>query len=99
VRLSELPKDTTAHVVHVEAVDDADAIARRLRDLGFVQGEAVRIVATGPFGADPLLVRIGHTRFALRRTEAARVRVTRDAIVAKPAAAAARTATPEELAS
>ena len=75
MRLSELKKDTLAHVVGVESVDAGDAISRRLRDLGFVHGEAVRIVATGPFGADPLLVRIGHTRFALRRTEAARVRI------------------------
>jgi ferrous iron transport protein A len=35
----------------------------------------VRIVAHGPIGADPLLIQIGFTRFALRRTEAARVLV------------------------
>lgn len=62
----------------VLAVDDngpVDAIAQRLRDLGFVNGEPVRIVARGPIGADPLLVQIGYTRFALRRAEAARVRI------------------------
>jgi ferrous iron transport protein A len=32
-------------------------------------------VARGPIGADPLLVQIGSTRFALRRAEAARVSV------------------------
>jgi ferrous iron transport protein A len=100
MRLSELKKDTVAHVVGVQAVDADDHIARRLRDLGFVRGEAVRIVATGPFGADPLLVRIGHTRFALRRTEAARVEVTLDALEAPaPAVAAARVAATEDLAS
>jgi ferrous iron transport protein A len=36
----------------------------------------VQIMATGPFGAEPLLVQIGFTRFALRRGEAARVRVS-----------------------
>ena len=50
-----------------------DAIARRLRELGFVEGERVEVVASGPFGAEPLLVQIGFTRFALRRSEAARV--------------------------
>jgi ferrous iron transport protein A len=30
-------------------------------------------VARGPLGADPLLVQIGFTRFALRREEARRV--------------------------
>jgi ferrous iron transport protein A len=75
VRLSELDKGVAAQVESVEAKDAGDAIARRLRDLGFVRGEPVRIVATGPFGAEPLLVHIGHTRFALRRAEASRVRV------------------------
>lgn len=82
MRLSELPKGTAAMVEDVEALDAADAIARRLRDLGFVRGEPVRIVATGPLGAEPLLVHIGHTRFALRRSEAARVRVRTEARVA-----------------
>jgi ferrous iron transport protein A len=88
VRLSELPKGTTAHVERVEDQHGSDAIARRLRHLGFVRGEAVRIVATGPFGGEPLLVQVGYTRFALRRNEAARVRVTTAvADVASPAAA------------
>ena len=52
-----------------------DAIARRLRELGFVAGEQVVVVAAGPFGAEPLLVQVGFTRFALRRAEAARVRL------------------------
>jgi ferrous iron transport protein A len=64
----------------VDAVHDAqaaDRIAQRLRDLGFVDGEPVRVIAVGPLGADPLLIQIGSTRFALRRSEAARVSVTR----------------------
>ena len=75
MRLSELPKGVAAQVEGVEAQGAADHIARRLRDLGFVRGEPVRIVATGPLGAEPLLVHIGYTRFALRRSEAARVQV------------------------
>lgn len=64
------------------AVEDAaanDAIARRLRELGFVAGERVEVMATGPFSAEPLLVQIGFTRFALRRSEAARVQVNVEA--------------------
>jgi ferrous iron transport protein A len=60
-------------VERVEARSGNDSIARRLRDLGFVAGEEVRITATGPVGAEPLLVQVGYTRFALRRAEAARV--------------------------
>ena len=91
MRLSELPKGTTARVVGVETVDAADPIACRLRDLGFVRGEPVRILATGPFGADRLLVHIVDTRFALRRGEAARVTVTLDALAPVPVAAPADT--------
>jgi ferrous iron transport protein A len=75
VRLSELPQGTAAVVQDVENIQDGDGIAKRLRDLGFVNGEPVRIVALGPIGAEPLLVQIGYTRFALRRAEAARVLV------------------------
>jgi ferrous iron transport protein A len=75
VRLSELAKGATAVIHDVEDSQQNDPISRRLRDLGFVRGEPVRIVAQGPIGGDPLLVEIGFTRFALRRAEAARVQV------------------------
>nr|WP_269089349.1 FeoA domain-containing protein [Xylella taiwanensis] len=64
--------------VVVEAVEDRqpnDVIARRLRELGFVAGEEITVLATGPLGREPLLVQVGYTRFALRRAEAQRIRV------------------------
>ena len=79
MKLTELPRRAAALV---EAVDDLmpnDAIARRLRELGFVNGERVEVMAAGPFSAEPLLVQIGYTRVALRRAEAARVRVVPEA--------------------
>jgi len=69
----------SATVLDVNDNGTNDTIAQRLRDLGFVAGEPVRLVARGPLGADPLLVQIGYTRFALRRAEAARVTVTTEA--------------------
>ena len=75
VRLSELPKGAPAVVDRVHDAHAADPIAQRLRDLGFVDGEPVRVVAIGPMGGDPVLIQIGYTRFALRRAEAARVSV------------------------
>ena len=75
MRLSDLSPGADAVVQHVEATSPSDPIARRLGDLGFVAGEPVRLVARGPVGADPLLVQVGFTRFALRRSEAARVHV------------------------
>ncbi len=73
--LSELPAFTAATVVEVRDVAEGDAIGRRLRELGFVRGEPVKIVGKGFFGSDPLLIQIGFTRFALRRAEAARILV------------------------
>ncbi|EPX99428.1 iron transporter FeoA [Ralstonia sp. AU12-08] len=78
-------------VDHVEDREPADPISQRLRELGFVTGEVVRVVAVGPFGGDPLVVQVGFTRFALRRQEAARVRLRAEA--AKQPAAEAIAAT------
>ncbi|ARQ89812.1 FeoA family protein [Stenotrophomonas geniculata] len=71
--LSELPLHTSAVVESVQDLHANDAIARRLRELGFVKGEEVRLVAKGPVGGEPLLVQVGFTRFALRISEAKRV--------------------------
>lgn len=73
MRLSDLSRNQYAVVQRVEATSANDPIAERLIDLGFVPGETVRLTAVGPVGADPLLIQIGFTRFALRKSEAARV--------------------------
>ena len=75
MRLSELQDQVTAVVTAVEDRVPVDPIARRLRELGFVRGEPVRIVARGPVRKDPVLVQVGFTRFALRKAEADRVMV------------------------
>lgn len=75
MKLTDLPHRTAAFVDEVLDLSANDAIARRLRELGFIAGERVEIVAAGPFGAEPLLVQVGFTRFALRRAEADRVRL------------------------
>ena len=73
--LLALPRLAEARVLSVDDRRSGDVIARRLRELGFVPGELVRVVAQGPLGGDPLLVQVGFTRFALRRAEAERVQV------------------------
>ena len=80
MRLTDLPRRIAALVERVEDHMPNDAIARRLRELGFVAGEAVEVIAAGPLGAEPLLVQVGFTRFALRRTEADRVLIRPEAI-------------------
>lgn len=74
-KLTDLPLGAQGEVSHVDDRAPVDMISARLRDLGFVRGEPVRIVAAGPIGGDPLLVQVGFTRFALRNGEASRVMV------------------------
>jgi ferrous iron transport protein A len=50
-------------------------LQRRLRELGFMEGEPVCVLRRGQPGGEPLAVRIGASTFALRRIEAACVRV------------------------
>ncbi len=78
ISLDQLPNHQWATVLDVLRPSDAEGreLVLRLTEIGFVPGEAVRIVATGVPGREPLAVRLGHTTFALRRHEAALVRVT-----------------------
>lgn len=74
VQLTELPVGVAARVVSV-ADGDSPEMCRRLAELGFLPGEKLRIVARGFMSREPLAVRIGTSTFALRRFEAACVRV------------------------
>ena len=76
IRLNDLSLGTLARVVSVSA-DAATPfeLGRRLAELGFLPGEAVRIVARGLMARAPIAVRIGTGTFALRLFEAACIRV------------------------
>jgi len=63
-------------VQHVQAPHTAPEWARWLEEIGFQVGEHVMLMAKALPGGDPLVVRIGQSTFALRRAEAACVRVT-----------------------
>ncbi len=67
-----VPVGKTVFVLRVEG---EDALAQRLTDLGFWQGTEVQLVRRAPLG-DPIEYRLRGYRLALRRREAARVRVT-----------------------
>jgi ferrous iron transport protein A len=77
IRLADLAPGTTARVVSVSPADAAAPaeLGRRLAELGFLPGEAVRIVARGLMARAPIAVRIGTGTFALRLFEAACIRV------------------------
>ena len=75
--LTDLKTGATARVVSVAPADGAapKELGRRLAELGFLPGEAVRVVARGLLAREPIAVRIGTGTFALRRFEAACIRV------------------------
>jgi ferrous iron transport protein A len=74
-RLHELQLHTPALVHEVFAPEASPEWRTRLEEIGFLPGEAVRVIARGAPGADPLVVRIADSTFALRRAEAACVQV------------------------
>jgi ferrous iron transport protein A len=77
IQLTDLGVGKRARVVSVSAVDGTTPVelGRRLAELGFLPGEAVRVVARGLMARAPIAVRIGTGTFALRLFEAACVRV------------------------
>ena len=58
----------------IVGIDGDDALAQRLASSGLWHGATIERLARAPFG-DPLLFRVHGYRLALRRSEAARVRV------------------------
>ncbi len=56
----------------VQKIAGDDPVARRLADLGFWPGSVVRLERQAPLG-DPILVRVGGYRLALRRAESRRI--------------------------
>lgn len=75
--LDQLPLRARALVTDLLPARDAQerGIVLRLLEIGFLPGEAVRVLARGGLGGDPIAVRVGQATFALRRREASMVRV------------------------
>ena len=58
----------------IEGLEGPETDCRRLIDLGFTPGEEVDVVRATPLG-DPLVVAVRGSQLALRRREAAWIRV------------------------
>ena len=52
-----------------------ERVTLRLKELGFLPGALLKIIGFGLLGSDPLAVQVNGTKFALRRAEAAKIRV------------------------
>jgi ferrous iron transport protein A len=74
-RLDEAPQGVAFRVREVSTDPLVPERARQLEEIGFFPGERVMVMARGVPGADPLVVRIGLSTFALRRAEAACIRI------------------------
>ena len=64
-------------------------VTRRLWELGFLPGALISVVGFGLLNRDPVAVKIGGTKFALRRAEAQKVLVTSTLVDVERAAKAA----------
>jgi len=58
------------HVSHGAHSLSAPELESRLLELGFVEGADIKVLHEGPFGRDPIAVRVNDTTIALRRREA-----------------------------
>ena len=76
ISLDRLEIGTKALVLSIDwaALDEAEAC--RLRHFGFDDGITVEPLHLGPFGRDPLAIRVGRMTVAIRRRHARAVRVS-----------------------
>ena len=73
--LESLRVGTPARIGEIDWGALDSACAGRLRDFGFEEGVAVESLHQGPFGRDPMAVRVGRMIVAIRRSHARAIRV------------------------
>jgi ferrous iron transport protein A len=75
IGLDQLELGTKALVASIDwdVLDHSEAC--RLKDFGFDEGVAVEPLHLGPFGRDPIAIRVGRMTVAIRRRHAGAVRV------------------------
>jgi ferrous iron transport protein A len=75
ISLDRLSVGTKARVSSVDwaALDEGEAC--RLRHFGFDEGVTVETLHLGPFGRDPIAIRVGRMTVAIRRRHAGAISV------------------------
>ena len=76
IALDQLRVGTKARVETIDwaALDSAES--SRLQHFGFDEGVTVEPLHLGPFGRDPIAIRVGRMTVAIRRRHAGAIRVT-----------------------
>lgn len=69
-----MAKGALARIASIEAAPDLEA---KLREIGFAEGDEVEMLGRGPFGGQPLAVRLNRRIIALRSVEARALRLER----------------------
>ena len=75
VALDQLKVGTRARVSAIRWDGLEDGEACRLRHFGFDEGVTVEPLHLGPFGRDPIAIRVGRMTVAIRRKHAGAIRV------------------------
>ena len=77
--LDQLKLGTLARISGIDWALLQEGEVSRLKHFGFDEGVAVQPLHLGPFGRDPLAVRVGRMTVAIRKAHARAVRVTLEA--------------------
>jgi ferrous iron transport protein A len=75
IRLDQLALGTRARVSAIDWDSLDPSEGARLRHFGFDEGVTVEPLHLGPFGRDPLAIRVGRMMVAIRRRHAGAIRV------------------------
>ena len=75
ISLDQLTLGTKACVASIDWTLLDDGEAARLRNFGFDEGVAVEPLHLGPFGRDPIAIRVGRMTVAIRRKHASAIHV------------------------
>jgi ferrous iron transport protein A len=73
--LDQLKVGTEARVMSIDWAALEDAEGCRLRHFGFDEGMTVVPLHLGPFGRDPIAIRVGRMTVAIRRKHAGAIKV------------------------
>ena len=84
VTLDELKRGRRGRISAIDWATLGVGDASRLRHFGFDEGVAVEALHSGPFGRDPLAVRVGRMTVAIRRAHARAVHIIPEAASSSP---------------
>ena len=77
--LDQLALGTRGRIAAIDWDSLGDSEASRLKQFGFDEGVSVQPLHLGPFGKDPLAVRVGRMTVAIRKAQARAIKVTTEA--------------------